>query len=234
MKTRTLQMISATLFLAIVSPALASAATPSDGSGNMLSPHGRNGIAAQIQPWEQFRIRLIGLQCQDEQDAVPFGSDEPYVLIGIIRGSANGNPPTFTFWHTDVYNGVDEGEVVLPDLDVLAGNIQSDVVLVSQVVESDGDTAQVVGNAMAHANDAFADALAAGNDNPMALGGAVGSAFYNAALASIDDPIGGPVRILIIRDRFDNLALGDSQTMVAQAQGNGGKYMAAYQLLRTR
>jgi hypothetical protein len=234
MKTRTLQALCAALILGVTAPALAPISAIPAHAGDLASPRVGGRVAAQIQPWEQFRIRLIGLRCDDEQDNLPVDSDEPYVLTGIIRGGVNGNPPSYTFWHTDVYEDVDVGDVVLPNLDVLTGNVQGQVAIVTQIVESDGDALPVVLDAMADSNAAFAAAVAGGIIDPMALGGAVGNAFFNSVTASRDDSIGGPVRILLTPDRFDNLALGQSTTVVAQAQGNGGKYLAAYQILRTR
>jgi hypothetical protein len=234
MKTRTLQALSVALLLAVATPTLASASTITADSSDMTSLRGGRRVAAQVQPWEQFRIRLIGLRCDDEQDNLPVDSDEPYALIGIIKGPANGNPPTYTFWHTDVYNGIDAGDIVLPNLDVLTGNAQGQVAIVTQVVESDGDALAVVLDTMADSTTAFDEAVDDGILDPLTLGGAVGNAFFNSVTATRDDPIGGPVRILLTPDRFDNLALGQSTTVVAQAQGNGGKYLAAYQLLRTR
>ncbi len=234
MKPRTLQALCAALFMALTTPTMASASEMQATTGNVASTHGGSRVAAQIQPWEQFRIRLVGMQCDDEQDGIPFGSDETYVLIGIIKGAANGNAPTFAFLHTDVYEGIDAGEAVHPNLDVMLDNVQGSVVIVTQVVESDGDALAVVMDAMADSNAAFAAARAGGIVDPLALGGAVGNAFYNSALATSDDPIEGPVRILLTIERFDNLGLGASSMAIAQARGGGGEYLAAYQLLRTR
>ena len=234
MKTRTLQALCAALLLGVATPALTTTSAAHANSGNMASLGSGGRVTAQIQPWEQFRIRMIGLRCDDEQDDLPVDSDEPYVLTGIIKGPANGDPPSYTFWHTDVYNGIDLGDIAFPDLDVLTGNVQGQVAIVTQIVESDGDALMVALDAVADSTSAFDEAVDDGIVDPMALGGAVGNAFFNSVNATRDDPIGGPVRILITPDRFDNLALGQSTTVVAQAQGNGGRYLAAYQMLRTR
>ncbi len=215
----------ALLVLGLLAPASTSASVGSPGSAPL----------AQIQPWEQFRIRLTMLFCQNEQDSgLLFSSDEPYVIVGMVRAATLADPPSLTMWHTDVYNGVDAGEGRVPNLDVLNGNVQGVVALVTQVVESDGDAPLAIGNAMVNANVDFADALAAGIVDPMALGGVVANSIYDAVQATDDDPIGSPNRLLLTLGRFDSLVPGQSTSAVAQVQGDGSKYTAVYTLTRTR
>ena len=91
---------------------LAAAANPGHGKGGgcCTSDDGPRDPQPPPPPPNRFEVDFLKLYCVDESDPEWFGSDEPYVVFGVMTEEmAEAGTPAQGF-HTPVYSDVDDGD----------------------------------------------------------------------------------------------------------------------------